>query len=90
MPGVVNQGGQQTIAHYWGLLEEERTKRGDGGRSGYWRVTDKGSSFVMNELSVPKYCVLYDGRPLRYEGEMVGIVESLGTKFNYRELMEGK
>lgn len=75
---------------WWGLLEQETDRRPDGGRSGYWRVTDKGEQFVRSLIPVEKYARIYDGRLLRLDGgEMVWITDSLGTKFNYQELMQG-
>src|SRR4051794_21959195 len=38
LPTVVGYGGGDiTKVRYWGLLEEETTRRVDGGRAGYWR-----------------------------------------------------
>lgn len=74
---------------YWGLVEEETAKREDGGRAGYWRVTEKGVQFVRARIKVPKYARVYDGRCLSLTGDEVTIREALGSKFNYDELMAG-
>lgn len=75
---------------YWELVEEELARRPDGGRAGYWRVTPKGELFVRNQLVVPKYALVYNGRFLGYEGtDRVGIRDALGKKFDYTELMTG-
>jgi hypothetical protein len=79
----------ESIARYWGLLEEETTLRADGGRAGWWRVTPKGRQFVLGLISVPKYAHIYDGRALKLDGKPVDIAECLGKKFDYRELMHG-
>ena len=74
---------------YWGLTElqpkdpdvtETRT-------SGMWAITAKGIAFVENLITVPKYVLLYDSNLRGFEGAEVGIKETLGTKFNYQELM---
>jgi hypothetical protein len=75
---------------YWGLVEEERTLRPDGGRAGYWRVTPAGELFVRGKMTIPKYARVYDGRVLSLiTTEQVTIREALGDKFNYDDLMRG-
>ena len=75
---------------YWSLVEEQRTvKRDDGGRAGFWRVTDLGAAFVLGRVTVPKYARIYNKVCLALEGEQVTIQDALGTKFNYMELMHG-
>jgi hypothetical protein len=80
----------ESIARYWGLLEEERIVRPDGGRSGWWRLTARGALFVNGEIGLDKYVHIYDGRALRFSGATVGIKQCLGEKFDYAELMYGK
>lgn len=81
---------------HWGILESLRADRDDGSsRNGYYQITELGKKFVKNEIRVPKYIWIYnqsvygfsDGqaRPL----ETISIIEALGAKFSYRELMEG-
>lgn len=81
------RGGDQGKLVYWGLIEELPDKREDGGRAGWWRVTPRGAAFVRHALRVPKYAHVFDGRVLRLDGDMVSIVDCLGKKFDYRELM---
>lgn len=76
-----------TMTQYWGLIEEERVKREDGGRAGWWRLTPLATRFVLGQATVPKYARIYDGRCLGLTGEPVTIHDCLGSKFNYRELM---
>lgn len=76
---------------YWGLVEEEKAKRPDGGRAGYWRVTELGALFLTDQLTVPKYARVYNGRALSLDlSEKVSIRDALGTKFDYAELMAGQ
>lgn len=75
---------------YWGLVEEQDLKREDGGRPGVWRVTPKGVRFLKNQLQVPKYALIYNGRLLDYDRTtMIGVKDAIGSKFNYAELMAG-
>jgi hypothetical protein len=75
---------------YWGLVEEEKALRPDGGRTGYWRVTRIGELFVLNKCTVPKYARIYNGELVNLDpNEQVSIVDALGTKFDYAEMMAG-
>lgn len=72
---------------YWGLVEEQSGRRGDGGRSGYWRVTEAGELFIANKLRIRQYAEVYDGQCLALTGEMVNIKDAIGDAFAYDELM---
>jgi hypothetical protein len=74
---------------YWGLLEEESDLRPDGGRAGWWRVTRRAEMFVHEEIKVQKYARIYDGRCLGLKGELIGIKDALGSRFDLGELMRG-
>lgn len=89
VPSVAGDACEAGKLRYWGLVEEERERRPDGGRSGWWRVTELGGSFVRAELLVKKYALIYDGRCLGLEGEMISIRDSLGSRFSYEDLMVG-
>lgn len=75
---------------YWGLLEEQKTARPDGGRAGYWRLTNRGVLFVKGALMVSKYALVYNGNCLGFEGHPVTIHTALGKDFNYADLMAGR
>jgi hypothetical protein len=89
LPDLPQKSRDGTGLAFWGLIEEERQRREDGGRAGYWRVTWKGRRFVEGHVPVRKYAYVYNGRVLTHEGEHVYIENCLGNKFDYRELMEG-
>lgn len=75
---------------YWGLVEEDPTKREDGGRPGTWRVTNLGEAFIRHGLVVPKYANVYNGKVLSLDTtELISIKDALGKKFDYAELMAG-
>lgn len=74
---------------WWGLIEEASDRREDGGRSGWWRVTEQGHLFARAALTIPKYALVYDSRLLGLDdSEQVGILDCLGAKFDYQELMD--
>lgn len=78
---------------YWGLIEPKPTNREEGlpdkSSAGLWRITKLGIEFVRRHVKVKKYVFLYNQRYFGQDGEEVDIVESLGSKFNYVELMQG-
>lgn len=75
---------------YWGLVEESTLKREDGGRPGTWRVTARGEQFLRAQSAVPKYALIYNGRVLDYDRtESISILDALGKKFSYADLMAG-
>jgi hypothetical protein len=46
---------------------------------------------VQNKLRVPKHIWLYDGHTTeRQDSETVSIIEALGDKFDYSELMRAR
>jgi hypothetical protein len=75
---------------WWGFVEEQKALREDGGRAGYWRVTEAGEKWLKNITTAPKYAVTYNNTLLEMtEDEQVSIIDALGTKFNYNDLMSG-
>jgi hypothetical protein len=88
MPTVLSgRRADEAKLRYWDLIEEELETNRAEGRSGWWRVTSKGAAFSQGYATVPKYVYVYDGIPLQLDGPQVGVVEALGTRFDYRDLM---
>jgi hypothetical protein len=84
------RGGDVAKLEFWGLIEEERATRVDGGRAGYWRVTRRGEDWINRKVAVPKYARIYDGRLLSLTGPLVTVDEALARgKFRLDELMRG-
>lgn len=80
--------GDASRLRLWGLVERDERRREDGGRSGYWRLTDKGLAFAKAETAIPKYVYVYDGRLLKSGGDPVTIRDVLGKNFDYDEIMQ--
>jgi len=88
LKGVGAAARDESIARYWGLIEEEiEVKRDDGGRAGWWRITPKGEQWILGQILVPKYAYIYDARLLEVDGPPTSIRTALGLKFDYEELM---
>jgi len=91
MPRIRSAGQDEVIARFWFLIEGDDAVRDDGSkRNGWWRLTNLGVAFVHNEIKLPKYARIYNNRLLNLDAEQsVSIIDVLGTKFDYAELMEG-
>lgn len=87
---LAGNGGDISKLRYWGLVEEEPAYRPDGGRAGWWRVTDLGQQWIEGEITVPQFVGVYDtsriGKPF---GTPVTIQQALGERFNLADLMSG-
>lgn len=86
---LVKAGGEFAKLAHWGLIEEmpkdplDTTKR----TSGWWRPTFKGRQFAKNTIKVPKRVHLYNNEVQGWDDETISIVDALGTKFDYRDLI---
>lgn len=75
---------------YFDMFEPRPGLRDDGSkRHGLYRITDLGVEFVLGRVKVQKTKVIYDDEIWSTEGPMIGIVEALGKKFDYHDLMSG-
>ena len=77
---------------YWGLVERAKGPRADGSsRNGFYRVTERGRLFCAGRLRVRPAVYLYNDAEYRApEGAdttPVSIVDALGDRFDYAELM---
>ena len=88
MRGISENGpGDFSKLKYWGMIEQKPNDT-EYRSSGFWRITEKGKSFVYGDLQVQETALVYNGRCLGFEGEMLDIKKALGNKFSYNELME--
>jgi hypothetical protein len=85
LPGDTHEISQ---ASWWGLIEEENySVRPDGGRAGFWKLTEEGNRFVLGVGAIPEYAFVYNGNVVELQGLGVTIHDCLGTKFDYLELI---
>lgn len=88
LPTVVGYGGDAAKLAYWGLIEEEAGVREDGGRHGWWRVTQLGHRWLNGWCTVDRWALIYSGTFLRYDGPPRSVYQAYGQMFDLRELME--
>jgi len=87
--GLGRLGGEAARLSYWGLIEEERVEREDGGRAGWWRITPQGIDWLHSRIAVPTYARIYDGRLLGLTGAPWRVKDAVKEHFDLRDLMEG-
>lgn len=76
------------ILRYWGLIEpKDESALDDKKASGMWKLTETGASFVKRQTTVPKHILVYNDQVYKRSPDTVSIVECLGKKFSYAELM---
>jgi len=72
---------------HWGFIEQMENTDPSKKNSGVWRPTRDGRQFALNRSRISRYVYLYNNKIRGFSGEMTDIVDSLGDKFNYSELM---
>jgi hypothetical protein len=72
---------------HWGLIEEELIRRPDGGRAGWWRLTELGLLFSHERVRVRKYVRLFDNNLIGFDGPEILIADAFRNPFDYAEIM---
>ena len=73
----------------WGFSKERAKDPRDTTRrtSGVWRITQRGIEFVCGVLRVPSHVWIYNNQSLGFTGDSISVLEALGRRFDYAELM---
>jgi hypothetical protein len=80
-------------AKAWGLVDEKANEDDpEKTNSGYWRINQKGIDYIFNKITIPKYIVFYNQKAylkMKVPGKNpeVNIIDALGKKFSYIDLM---
>jgi hypothetical protein len=74
------------LAH-WNLAKAKPNNDKAKKASGLWKPTPYGMSFARGLGRVPSHVHLYDNKVLGFSGDEISVVEALGSKFDYEELM---
>jgi len=78
-------GGDYAKGVLWGLLESRPETFGS--TVGWYRPTETGVSFVLEQVSLPEYLWVYEGVVQAADDRYVTIRESLAGEYDYQELM---
>ena len=76
-----NYKGYHPKLEHWGLLERHPEHRG------YWRITKKGSKFLIGVIALPKNAILYNGDCLGLVGEK-NFISSIVDGFEYSSMIK--
>ncbi len=80
--------GDYAKLRYFGLIEsDQEVPEEDKKASGFWRITPLGKSFVLNRATVALKVKIYNQNSYGFEGKQISIIDALGKKFSYSELM---
>ncbi len=99
LPRVIGRrSAEEAKLRYWNLIEEDPTRRPDGGHAGFWRLTKLGIAWAEGKVKVKRFVRIYDGRRLGQPTDVsckgkakapVGILDALKNRFSYEELLSG-
>ena len=84
---VINITGDFAKMSYWGLITEQLNSDKEKRSSGFWKITSKGKQFVNNQIKILSHTLIYNGKIIGFSKDEISIIDSLGKKFNYNELM---
>lgn len=72
----------------YGFIEKMAGNREDGStRNGMYRITEWGRLFVMGGVTAYSHFFIFNNNFEGFTGDRITIVDALGKRFNYQELM---
>lgn len=89
---LTNSGrGDAAKLAYWGLIAEQPKDPDDTSKrtSGMWKPTEKGLQFVDGLVTVPSHVHVFDAKIMGFSETHTTIIEALGKRFDFEELMSG-
>jgi hypothetical protein len=89
LPSAVKASTDGSYLVYWGLIEKMPSENPAGGKAGMYRPTQSGIDFVENKISVASHIHMLCGKHVGFGKMQVTIVDCLGSRFDYGELMAG-
>lgn len=85
-----NRCGDASYMRHYRLIEKMEGKREDGSsRNGMYKITGLGIMFVEGTSKVMAKFIISNNKHDGFEGDEITIQDALGTKFDYRQLMDG-
>ncbi len=85
-PRYVLRSNEHGKLQHWGLLQQR--PQGAAKVKHFWMATPLGRDFVHQRTTVPGHVYLYNNQCLGFTNEQSTIVEALGKRFDYAELMK--
>jgi len=72
----------------WGFVESRENENDGKKYSGVWRLKEKGRTFLLGKMRVPKYFTIYNNEVYESSEEDVCLEDCRDVDFDYRTLME--
>jgi len=83
------ENGNYGMLRLWELARPANRRSGHANAHGLWSITPEGLRFAKGASKIKERVILFNGSPIGFDGEDVGIETVLGTRFSYAELMAG-
>jgi hypothetical protein len=77
-----------SILQHWNLIESRGDEGDNTPSAGYWKITTRGTEFLLDETYEPKHVFLYNDEFSGFGDEYTTAREALGDRFNFDELMQ--
>lgn len=85
-----NRCGDASYLRHYRLIERLEKDREDGSpRNGMYKITGTGIMFAEGKSKVKAKFIIYNNKHEGFEGDEITIQDALGSKFDYRQLMDG-
>ena len=88
--GIDVRGGDYAKASHWGLAFQRPNSDKSKRTSGLWMPSLLGEQFVDHKVKIPSHVYLYNHEVVGWSDESISIVDALGCKFDYEELMSNQ
>jgi hypothetical protein len=90
-PALPSIGGDYGKCRWFGLIVPAPHEiRGSNKKSsGLWRPTHEGIEYVFGKRTIPRAVIVFNDRAEGFVGPQTSIIEALGRKFDWYQLMSG-
>lgn len=80
--------GDASYLRYYKFIDVKKEKREDGSnRNGMYKISGLGILFCELKSTAREFFLTYNNSCEGFEGEEINIIQALGTKFNYNEIL---
>ena len=71
----------------YAYAEKWKLIKSDPDLNGYWSITTLGVQFIKGLMTMPEYCLVYNGNVYKWSPNVINIKTALTTAWSYNELM---
>ena len=73
---------------HWGFIRKSMEPVDGKKSSGFWEITLEGHKFIYGKTTAKERVRIFNNNLFGFEGEEISVLQALGNKFNYDELMK--